>query len=103
MLSGQTELTARPWDEASDGLGELRTHLAEDTMPSKSGKPRWEEPNMCLNINMMSAVVEVVGNVVERSGFRVRQIQVLILAFEPTSFTVWGTSFTPSQLGFLHL
>lgn len=41
VLSGQTELDGRPWDEALGlSLGELRIQLAEDTMLPRSGKPR---------------------------------------------------------------
>lgn len=54
VLSGQTELDRRPWDEALGlGLGELRIHLAEDTILPRSGKPldlRQKDPNMFLNI-----------------------------------------------------
>lgn len=51
MSTGQTELVGSLWEAASEGLRELRTPLAKDTILPRLGKPRWKDPIMFLNIN----------------------------------------------------
>ena len=70
------------------------------------GKPRWKNSNMFLNMNqprshllVKSPTVEV-DDLVERRKPGVRQIQVWILAFEPTSYTLLNKSLILSQLNF---
>lgn len=41
VLSGQTGLVGRLWDEALEGLEELRGQLAENIMLPRLGKSGW--------------------------------------------------------------
>lgn len=56
VLSGWTGLPGRLRDGASEGLGELRTHLAEDRILPCWGKPRWKDPNTSPNITQLRSL-----------------------------------------------
>lgn len=56
VLSGWTGLPGRLRDGASEGLGELRTHSAEDRILPCWGKSRWKDPNTSLNITQLRSL-----------------------------------------------
>lgn len=54
VLSGGTGLPG----SLGDGLGELGTHLAEDTILPCWGKPRWKDPNRFLRIKQPRSLLQ---------------------------------------------